>query len=137
MPDGAVEREHAERRLRPSIRTAMGVASTVAGALLTLLTIVLSVSNVVNTKQAIALALPATLATLGGWISMTVPDAWIAWRRGFEQGCKVAMSCQTTPGPARPAVKAKKQGPAEQTVVDLVARYGSRAGSRTQRGDGV
>ncbi len=113
----------------------MGVASTVAGALLTLLTIVLSLSNLISTQQAIALALPATVATLGGWISMTVPDAWIAWRRGFQQGCKVAMSCQPGPGFARPVGKPTAAGPAEQTVVDLAARYGSRAGSRTTRGD--
>jgi hypothetical protein len=122
MADGAVGRRHAERRMRPRVRT--GVVSTSAGILLTLLTTALCVANAISTLQAIALAVPAIVGTLGGWISVTVPDAWIAWRRGFQQGCKVAMSSQISSAPDK------------STVTDLLARHGSRSKSRTQRGDG-
>jgi hypothetical protein len=135
MADGAAGRRHAGTRLRPRIRLAL--VSTCAGLLLTLLTTILCVSNAISTQQAIAMALPATVATLGGWISMTVPDAWIAWRRGFQHGCKVAMSCEATPlPPARPAAKPGPTGPDEPTVTELFARSGSRARSRTHRSDG-
>jgi hypothetical protein len=136
MTDGAVGRKHAERRMKSNVRTGMGVVSAGAGALLTLLTIVLSVSNAISTQQAIGLALPATVATLGGWISMTVPDAWIAWRRGFQQGCKVAMSCRTTPMPARSAADPTEAGTGEPSVIHLVARSGGRAPSGSHRRDG-
>lgn len=114
----------------------LALASTFAGVLLTLLTTILCISNAISTQQAIALALPATVATLGGWISMTVPDAWSAWRRGFQHGCKVAMSCETTPLPTRPGANPMSAGPGEPTVTDLFSRYGSRARSRTHRSDG-
>ena len=136
MADGAAERGYAATRMRRRIRTA--VVSTCGGVLLVLVTTVLSGSNAISTTQAIALALPATVVTLGGWISVTVPDAWIAWRRGFKQGCKVATSCQASPLPARPAAKPEPTEPGESTVTDLLARprYGSRAGSKAQRRDG-
>jgi hypothetical protein len=123
MADGAVGRRHAERRMRPRVRT--GVISTSAGILLTLITTALCVANAISTLQAIALALPATVATLGGWISVTVPDAWMAWRRGFQQGCKITMNSQISPASD------------QSTVTDLLARHGGRSSSRTHRGDGL
>lgn len=121
MADGAVGRRHAEKRIRPRVRT--GVISTGAGLLLTVLTTALCIANAISTLQAIALAVPAIVGTLGGWISVTVPDAWMAWRRGFQQGCKVAMSSQISSAPDK------------STVTDLVARHSRRSSSRTQRGD--
>ena len=123
MTDGAMGRKHADRRIRPRVRT--GVVSTSAGVLLTLLTTALCVADAISTLQAIALSLPAVVFTLGGWISVTVPDAWIAWRRGFQQGCKVGMSSQVAPASDK------------STVTDFVARHAGRSNSRTRRGDGL
>ena len=65
---------------------------------------VLGISNSISAQQAIALALLAVMTTLGGWIGLIVPDAWIAWRRGFQQGCQAAISSSgvRTRPPGRP-----------------------------------
>lgn len=67
---------------------------TVAGSAVTLVTVILSALDAVSPQQAIAMALPSAVITVGGLIGMTVPDAWTAWRRGFRQGCEAAMRCQ-------------------------------------------
>jgi hypothetical protein len=64
------------------------------GGILGLLTIILSAFSVVNATQAIALALPATIITTGGLTRSVVPDYYTAWRRGFKQGCQVALAHQ-------------------------------------------
>jgi hypothetical protein len=64
------------------------------GAILGLVTIILSAASLVSATQAIALALPATIITIGGLIRSVFPDYYTAWRRGFRQGCEVAMTCQ-------------------------------------------
>jgi len=134
MADWAVARRHGRTRIAPRIRLAQ--VSTCSGVLLTLITTTLCASNAISTLQAIALALAATVATLGGWFSMTVPDAWIAWRRGFQHGRKIAMSCQTSALLDRPAAKPIRARPEQPTVTSLLARSGSRAGSRNRRSDG-
>lgn len=58
------------------------------------MTILLSALDAVSVQQAIALALPALVLTIGGLIISLVPDAWTAWRRGFKQGCRVALMLQ-------------------------------------------
>jgi hypothetical protein len=67
--------------------TAMGVA-------LSSVTVVLSALNAISTQLAIGMALPAGLITIGGIAGWIVPDAWIAWRRGFGHGCKAALNSQ-------------------------------------------
>jgi hypothetical protein len=104
-----------------------------AGALLTLVTMGLCISNAISAQQAIGLALPAAVATLGGWIGMVVPDAWIAWRRGFQQGCKIASGGPPLPSRASPDGISQSNG--DSAVTDLVARCGTRSGRRTQPSD--
>jgi hypothetical protein len=74
------------------VRLAQAIA--VAGAFLTAVTVVICTFNAIKATQAIALAIPATLMTVGGATGVIVPDVYAAWRRGFRLGCKVAMSCQ-------------------------------------------
>ncbi len=64
------------------------------GLLLGLITIILGAFNQVSAQQVIALALPATVITIGGLINRLIPDAWTAWRRGFKQGCRIAVIVQ-------------------------------------------
>jgi hypothetical protein len=64
-----------------------------AGGSLTLATVVLGLFNKLSAQQLIALAVLATLA-VAGWIGLVIPDAWAAWRRGFQQGFKLAMNRQ-------------------------------------------
>jgi hypothetical protein len=68
--------------------------TTAAGMALSSLTVALSALSAISTQQAIAMALPAALITVGGIASWIVPDAWIAWRRGFRHGCKAARNSQ-------------------------------------------
>ena len=67
---------------------------TAVGTALSLVTVALSALNTISTQQAIAMALPAVLITLGAIASWIVPDAWIAWRRGFRHGCEAALNSQ-------------------------------------------
>jgi choline-glycine betaine transporter len=64
------------------------------GGILGLITIILSALSAVSPQQAIALALPATIITIGGLVRSVVPDSYTAWRRGFKQGCHVAVTRQ-------------------------------------------
>jgi hypothetical protein len=75
-------------------RVRLAAWSTAVGVALSLVTITLSALNAVSTQQAIALAMPAVLITVGGIAGLIVPDAWIAWRRGFRHGCEAAMVIQ-------------------------------------------
>jgi hypothetical protein len=67
------------------------------GGILGLVTIILSVVNLVSAQQAIALALPTTVITIGGVIRSVIPDYRTAWRRGFKEGCRVALISQRDP----------------------------------------
>jgi hypothetical protein len=67
------------------------------GGILGLVTIILSAVNAVSAQQAIALALPTTVITIGGVIRSVIPDYGTAWRRGFKQGCRVALISQRDP----------------------------------------
>jgi hypothetical protein len=77
---------------RRGVRLAVWI--TTAGTALSSVTVALSALNRISTQQAIAMALPAVLITVGGIVSWLVPDAWIAWRRGFRHGCKAALNSQ-------------------------------------------
>jgi hypothetical protein len=127
---------HGERHGRLHIRPATVYLSV--GGLLTLATMGLCISNTVSTLQAIALALASTVTTLGGWIGLLIPDALVAWRRGFKQGCTVALECQSSGLPVKSAmdkVPPSSEVPpssSESTVTDLLARSGPRHGRRTR-----
>jgi hypothetical protein len=73
-------------------RASLAVWITAAGTALSSVTVALSALNTISTQQAIAMALPAVLITVGGMASWIVPDAWIAWRRGFRHGCKAGLN---------------------------------------------
>jgi hypothetical protein len=79
MDNGAPWRRAWERPGWHQRRPAAMVAA--AGGSLTVITTALCISGTVSTQQAIALAIPAMLVTLGGWFGVIVPDALIAWRR--------------------------------------------------------
>jgi hypothetical protein len=115
---------HGERHGRRHIRPA--TVFLVVGGAVTLVTMSLCISNKVTTKEAIALALASTVTTLGGWIGLLIPDALTAWRRGFRQGCMVALEYQAS-GP--PDNVPPSSG--ESTVTDLLAHSGPRHGRRT------
>ena len=65
-----------------------------AGGSLTVATVVLGLLNATSATRVIALAVLATLATTGGMIGLVIPDAWAAWRRGFQEGFKLGMNRQ-------------------------------------------
>jgi hypothetical protein len=69
-----------------------------AGLVLDMATVTVCTLNVVSTQQAIAMALPAALATAAGVIGLLVPDPWTAWRRGFQHGCAAAARCEVCQG---------------------------------------
>src|SRR5215471_3190649 len=128
MDSGALERCRRERPGWPPRRPA--VICAVVGGLLTLVTTVLCIFELVKAQQAIALAIPAVLITLGGWFGVIVPDALIAWRRGFQLGYEAAID---NPGPdaagaAAPPVSAGVRRP---DVTDLVS-WGRRQSGRMQ-----
>jgi hypothetical protein len=72
-------------------RRRLAACGTALGLVVSSVTVVLSALNVISILQAIAMALAATLTTLGGLIAWIVPDAWVAWRRGFRSGCEAAL----------------------------------------------
>src|ERR1022692_2838666 len=129
MDGGSRWRRRAEGRRWRRIRPATMFAA--AGTLLTLLTMVLGISNAISTQQAIALALLAAVSALGGVTRMIVPDTWIAWRRGFRLGCEVAMSCEASPLAAKAAPDTIPPRSGEPTVTDLLARSGTRSSRRS------
>ena len=127
MDSGALRRGQPERPGWPPRRPAAMCA--VVGGLLTLVTTVLCVSNVVSTQQGIVLAISAVLITLGGWFGVIVPDAWIAWRRGFQLGYEAAID---NPAPDDSgAAAAVPPGVGRPAVTDLVS-WGRRRSGRMQ-----
>jgi len=86
------------QRLRPALgawrRIRYASSATAAGIALSLATVVVSALNIISSQQAIALAVPAVLITVGGLVGQIVPEAWIAWRRGFRHGCEAALTSQ-------------------------------------------
>jgi hypothetical protein len=71
---------------------------TVAGLVLDAATVIVCALNAVSVQQAIAMALPAALATAVGLTGLLVPDPWAAWRRGFQHGCATAARCDACQG---------------------------------------
>jgi hypothetical protein len=85
----------------------------------------LCIFDLVHTTQAIALAIPAVFITLGGWFGVIVPDALIAWRRGFQLGYEAAVD-NPAPDGSEPAVVVVA-GVRRQAVTDLVSWSRHRA----------
>jgi uncharacterized membrane protein len=78
------------RMIRSNPRTRLAPWCTALGAVFSLITVIVSALDTITAQQAIAMALPAGLTTVSGLIAMTVPDAWVAWRRGFRHGYETA-----------------------------------------------
>jgi hypothetical protein len=82
------------QRLGPAVVAELWVRlaawSIAVGIALSSVTVALSALNAISTQQAIATGLPAVLITVAGIGGLVVPDAWIAWRRGFRRGCEAA-----------------------------------------------
>ena len=91
---GSESRWRLLRIVRSGPRVRLAVWVTGGGIALSLVAIALSAINAISTQQAIALALPTGLTTIGGMIGLIVPDAWFAWRRGFRCGCEAAWTSQ-------------------------------------------
>jgi hypothetical protein len=128
MDGGATRRCHHERPGWPQRRPAAMCAAV--GGLLTLVTTVLCISNVVSTQQAIALAIPAVLTTVGGWFGVILPDALIAWRRGFQLGYEAAID-NPVPDDSQAATRSIPAGARRPAVTDLVS-WGRRRSRRMQ-----
>jgi hypothetical protein len=82
------------RRAVAWLHTRPEILGTYAGAALGLSTVMLSAINAISAQQAIAMALPATVTTVGGLIYMLVRDSRTAWQRGFQQGCQAGIPCR-------------------------------------------
>ena len=86
------------QQLRPAVdawrRARFAAWTTALGIALSSVTVALSALNAISAQQAIAMALPAVLITVSGIAGRIVPDAWIAWRRGFRHGCEAALTSQ-------------------------------------------
>jgi uncharacterized membrane protein len=78
------------RMIRSNPRTRLAPWCTAFGAALSLVTVIVSALDAISAQQAIAMALPAGLTTVFGLVAMTVPDVWVAWRRGFQHGYETA-----------------------------------------------
>jgi uncharacterized membrane protein len=78
------------RMIRSHPRIRLAPWCTAFGVLLSLITVIVSALDAITAQQAIAMALPAGLTTVFGLVAMTVPDAWVAWRRGFQHGYETA-----------------------------------------------
>jgi hypothetical protein len=83
------------RTVRSWPRAQLAAWNTTIGIALTSATVVLSALGDISTQQSIAMALPATITTVVGMLGRIIPDAWIAWRRGFRRGCEAALTCHT------------------------------------------
>lgn len=93
-----MDRESHWRRFRPAAgacrRARLAAWNTAMGIALSSVTVALSALDAISDQQAIAMALPAVQITVAGVARGIVPDAWIAWRRGFRHGCETAPTSQ-------------------------------------------
>lgn len=119
MDNESIRQQSSRTLFWPHARPA--VWCTMAGAAVTLVTVILSATRTISSGQAFALALPATTIILGGLIGMTVPDAWTAWRRGFQHGCEAALKSKSS-------LMGKSGKLSSEATVALAGRRGRRAG---------
>ena len=88
--DGEPHWQHRRPKVGAGFRARLAAWTIAVGVLLSSAAVAVSALNAVSTQQAIAMALPAVLITVGGIVGRIVPDAWTAWRRGFRCGCEAA-----------------------------------------------
>jgi uncharacterized membrane protein len=81
---------HYLRMVRSKPRTRLAPWCAAVGAVLSLITVIVSALDAISAQQAIAMALPSGMTTVFGLIAMMLPDAWVAWRRGFRHGYETA-----------------------------------------------
>jgi hypothetical protein len=93
-----MDRESHWQQFRPAAeacrRARLAAWKTAMGTALSSLTVALSALDAISDQQAIAMALPAVQITVAGVASRIVPDARMAWRRGFRHGCETAPTSQ-------------------------------------------
>ncbi len=122
--DGESHWQHVRRGAGARRRARLAAWTITAGVALSSATVAVSALNVVSTQQAIAMALPAVLITLGGIAAWIVPDAWIAWRRGFRRGCEVAaLTSQADLIPAHDAGNQSREARMGKVVTFPGSRY--------------
>jgi hypothetical protein len=86
-------------------------ACTTVGLVTSLITVIVCAMNVIHGSLSFALAVPACLTSVGGLLGLIIPDAWTAWRRGFQQGWQTAMQAQPDGlGSDIPAKARREQG---------------------------
>jgi hypothetical protein len=89
-----MDRESHWQQFRPALgacrRARLAAWNTAMGIALSSVTVTLSALDAISDQQAIAMALPAVQITVAGVARRIVPDARIAWRRGFRHGCEAA-----------------------------------------------
>ena len=76
------------------VRASWAFWVTAAGTVLDLATVIVCALDAVSVQQAIAMALPAGMITVFGLMATMVPDAWVAWRRGFQHGYETAAKAE-------------------------------------------
>jgi uncharacterized membrane protein len=84
-------------QIRSGVRSRLARWIAAGGTVLALVTVVVSALDAVSAQQAIAMSLVAGLTTMGGLIAVLVPDAWVAWRRGFRHGCEATLRADAHP----------------------------------------
>jgi len=92
--DGESRRQQLRLTVRAWRRARYAAWATAVGIALSFVTVIVSALNAISTQQAIAMAVPAVLITVGGLVGQIVPEALIAWRRGFRFGCEAAQISQ-------------------------------------------
>jgi hypothetical protein len=117
--DGESHRQQLRSVVSGKRRARLATWTTAGGVGLCAITEALSVTNAISTQQAIAMALPAVIITVSGIVGRVVPDAWIAWRRGFRHGCEAAIASQRQAYALRADEEADRMG--EIRLVRLAA----------------
>lgn len=113
-----------EKRRVTHLRPAVVYAAI--GILLTMTTMATGLSNLISPQQTIAMALFAGLITFGSVLRIIVPNAWTAWRRGFREGCRIALQSYRRELPPAAAEEPSEVDMSGHGIVDLLARSATR-----------
>jgi hypothetical protein len=93
------------RRAAARLQARLAILGTCAGAALGVSTVILSAINAISAQQAIAMALSANVALIGGLLRTIILDPRTAWQRGFQQGYQIRVPHQPSgPDPRVAAV---------------------------------
>jgi len=82
------------RRATAWLQTRLAILGTCTGAALGVSTVILSAINAISAQQAIAMALSANVALVGGLLRTIILNPRTAWQRGFEQGYQIRVPRQ-------------------------------------------